>query len=114
MALQSLDIKRRSATTTPPPTARQEVIGGGVAKLIDTTKCIGCKACQVACMEWNDLRDEIGSNVGVYDNPADLTDQSWTIMRFAEYENTARSEEHTSELQSLMRISYAVFCLKKT
>src|SRR3546814_1643284 len=27
--------------------------------------------------------------------------------------NTVRSEEHTSELQSLMRISYAVFCLKK-
>src|SRR3546814_5080554 len=30
-----------------------------------------------------------------------------------ELENTRRSEEHTSELQSLMRISYAVFCLKK-
>src|SRR3546814_7950821 len=29
------------------------------------------------------------------------------------YCNTHRSEEHTSELQSLMRISYAVFCLKK-
>src|SRR3546814_7740635 len=28
-------------------------------------------------------------------------------------ERTGRSEEHTSELQSLMRISYAVFCLKK-
>src|SRR3546814_2141726 len=28
-------------------------------------------------------------------------------------ESQARSEEHTSELQSLMRISYAVFCLKK-
>src|SRR3546814_4993397 len=28
-------------------------------------------------------------------------------------ENLDRSEEHTSELQSLMRISYAVFCLKK-
>src|SRR3546814_1289441 len=27
--------------------------------------------------------------------------------------NSSRSEEHTSELQSLMRISYAVFCLKK-
>ena len=26
-----------------------------VAKLIDTTTCIGCKACEVACMEWNDL-----------------------------------------------------------
>src|SRR3546814_2310859 len=32
-----------------------------------------------------------------------------TIARFVEI----RSEEHTSELQSLMRISYAVFCLKK-
>src|SRR3546814_3620289 len=30
-----------------------------------------------------------------------------------EWKNQARSEEHTSELQSLMRISYAVFCLKK-
>src|SRR3546814_8971796 len=30
-----------------------------------------------------------------------------------EAENLHRSEEHTSELQSLMRISYAVFCLKK-
>src|SRR3546814_7437944 len=33
-----------------------------------------------------------------------------TGKKFAEY---YRSEEHTSELQSLMRISYAVFCLKK-
>src|SRR3546814_1353450 len=31
-----------------------------------------------------------------------------------EWTGTMRSEEHTSELQSLMRISYAVFCLKKT
>src|SRR3546814_2395272 len=30
-----------------------------------------------------------------------------------DYSRGARSEEHTSELQSLMRISYAVFCLKK-
>src|SRR3546814_8308456 len=32
----------------------------------------------------------------------------------ADLEAAGRSEEHTSELQSLMRISYAVFCLKKT
>src|SRR5438270_652428 len=86
MPLQSLDIVRRSATTLPPPGVR-DAATGRVAKLIDTTKCIGCKACQVACMEWNDLRDEIGTNVGVYDNPPDLTDKSWTVMRFAEYEN---------------------------
>src|SRR3546814_2659618 len=30
-----------------------------------------------------------------------------------DFETTERSEEHTSELQSLMRITYAVFCLKK-
>ena len=87
MALQSLDIKRRSATTTPMPSERDALVGGGVAKLIDTTKCIGCKACQVACMEWNDVRDEIGFNHGVYDNPMDLTENSWTVMRFSEYEN---------------------------
>jgi formate dehydrogenase iron-sulfur subunit len=33
-----------------------------VAKLIDVSTCIGCKACQVACMQWNDLRDEVGTN----------------------------------------------------
>src|SRR3546814_8710659 len=35
------------------------------------------------------------------------------IEKIAQAETQARSEEHTSELQSLMRISYAVFCLKK-
>src|SRR3546814_5351118 len=34
-------------------------------------------------------------------------------MRFSNFHVAGRSEEHTSELQSLMRISYAVFCLKK-
>src|SRR3546814_7562805 len=33
--------------------------------------------------------------------------------RIEHVRNSGRSEEHTSELQSLMRISYAVFCLKK-
>src|SRR3546814_1853518 len=35
------------------------------------------------------------------------------VIRHPEKGSVARSEEHTSELQSLMRISYAVFCLKK-
>src|SRR3546814_1930146 len=42
--------------------------------------------------------------------------QQTTIRKLAALVNTPvdkRSEEHTSELQSLMRISYAVFCLKK-
>src|SRR3546814_6564843 len=35
------------------------------------------------------------------------------VHQSAKGQQTLRSEEHTSELQSLMRISYAVFCLKK-
>src|SRR3546814_7705205 len=38
---------------------------------------------------------------------------SWRSKAKVIYRCTPRSEEHTSELQSLMRISYAVFCLKK-
>ena len=105
MALQSLDIVRRSATTTPSPSVR-EPVAGAVAKLIDTTKCIGCKACQVACMEWNDLRDEVGACAGDYQNPADLTDQSWTLMRFAEYENPQRN----GELEWLIRKDGCMHC----
>jgi formate dehydrogenase iron-sulfur subunit len=83
MALQSLDIQRRSATTTPSPGQRKTT---EVAKLIDVSKCIGCKACQSACQEWNDLREEVGINEGSYQNPHDLTANSWTLMRFAETE----------------------------
>ncbi|MEI7445913.1 MAG: formate dehydrogenase subunit beta [Burkholderiales bacterium] len=80
-SLQSLDIARRSATTTPSPSVRKTP---EVAKLIDVSSCIGCKACQVACMQWNDLRDDVGTNAGTYDNPNDLTPASWTVMRFSE------------------------------
>src|SRR3546814_3775206 len=40
-------------------------------------------------------------------------DRVRSIILNVRRENRGRSEEHTSELQSLMRISYAVFCLKK-
>ncbi|HEU4665485.1 MAG TPA: formate dehydrogenase subunit beta [Dokdonella sp.] len=103
MALQSLDIVRRSATTTPSPQARGAHTGE-VAKLIDVTKCIGCKACQVACMEWNDLRDEIGSCTGHYDNPADLSEHSWTLMRFTEHETAA------GDLEWLIRKDGCMHC----
>ncbi|HEX2886879.1 formate dehydrogenase subunit beta [Vineibacter terrae] len=87
--LQSLDIRRRSATTTTPPSQRETV---PIAKLIDVSRCIGCKACQSACLEWNDLREEIGVNVGVYDNPHDLTENTWTLMRFTEIDVDGRFE----------------------
>src|SRR3546814_6473674 len=55
---------------------------------------------------------EIG-DLSRFDSPREL--MGWLGIVPSEYSSGARrSEEHTSELQSLMRISYAVFCLKKT
>lgn len=101
MALQSLDIKRMSATTTRTPQVRETV---EVAKLIDVSACIGCKACQAACMEWNDIREEVGVNSGVYDNPADLTANQWTVMRFSEI------ERDDGELEWLIRKDGCMHC----
>jgi formate dehydrogenase iron-sulfur subunit len=88
--LQSLDIRRRSASTDVSPSIRE---APEIAKLIDVSKCIGCKACQAACMEWNDLRPEMEGFRGVYDNPADLGPASWTVMRFTERETEAGNLE---------------------
>src|SRR3546814_3282989 len=49
---------------------------------------------------------------------SNVVDSQWTtaspsLSRYNGYAAVERSEEHTSELQSLMRNSYAVFCLKK-
>jgi formate dehydrogenase iron-sulfur subunit len=83
--LQSQDYVRVSASTLTPPSIRHHE--QEVAKLIDVSRCIGCKACQAACMEWNDLRVEVGHFVGSYDNPRDLDPSTWTLMRFTEWED---------------------------
>src|SRR3546814_1061568 len=53
----------------------------------------------------------IGVNAGSLEK--DLLEKYGEPCPEALVESALRSEEHTSELQSLMRISYAVFCLKK-
>jgi formate dehydrogenase iron-sulfur subunit len=99
--LSDKDVIRRSASTVVPPAQRQTE----VAKLIDVSKCIGCKACQTACLEWNDLTEEVGVNVGVYDNPHDLTPNSWTLMRYTEWENP-----QTGNLEWLIRKDGCMHC----
>ena len=83
--LQSQDFIRISASTLTPPSVRNHEVE--VAKLIDVSRCIGCKACQAACMEWNNVRTDIGCFEGSYDNPADLDPGTWTLMRFTEWDN---------------------------
>jgi formate dehydrogenase iron-sulfur subunit len=51
----------------------------------DTTVCIGCKACQVACKEWNHVPDAIGELTGTsYDNTMQLDSENWRHVAFVE------------------------------
>jgi formate dehydrogenase iron-sulfur subunit len=51
----------------------------------DTTVCIGCKACEVACKQWNQLpADGFGFTGNSYDNTGDLSASSWRHVKFIE------------------------------
>src|SRR3546814_3651661 len=60
---------------------------------------------------WEDMAEQLPSAVAVLGNKFLVS--SFIAVAPATSNQKLRSEEHTSELQSLMRISYAVFCLKK-
>lgn len=54
--------------------------------LVDLTRCIGCRACMVACKQWNDLPAEktaFFAGPG-YQNPRDLSGDTYTLVRFHE------------------------------
>jgi formate dehydrogenase beta subunit len=53
-------------------------------QLIDTSKCTGCRGCQVACKQWNQLPARQTTNDGSYQNPPDLQANTWTLVRFRE------------------------------
>jgi len=60
------------------------------AMLIDVTKCMGCRGCQVACKEWNDLPAETTACLGCYDNPENLSPITWNRVEFYEYEQNGQ------------------------
>lgn len=60
------------------------------AVLVDLVRCMGCRACQVACKAWNDNPGEVTLCLGCYDNPPDLSADTWSIMRFNELEEGGR------------------------
>ncbi len=107
----TLEIVRISATSAPAPGVRRQPI---VAKLIDTSTCIGCKACEVACQEWNDLPPEPTSRNGA--EPFWPTEQRGTYQTLpattAGFWNLIRFNEHESEngLHWLMRKDQCMHC----
>ena len=84
MAAPGLELRRSSA----------QLRGGGsglrslptVAKYIDTSTCIGCKACEVACQEWNDLPSVPTRQDGSYQTLPSLHARYWNLIVFNEAE----------------------------
>ena len=56
----------------------------GKSILVDTSKCTACRGCQVACKQWNRLPGTKTRNVGSYQNPQDVSADTWKLVRFAE------------------------------
>src|SRR5437899_9143262 len=65
----------------PKPAQQQEEMGF----FTDTTLCIGCKACEVACKQWNQLpADGFHWTGNSYDNTGELSATSWRHVKFIE------------------------------
>jgi len=62
--------------------------------LIDMTKCTGCRACQVACKQWNQLEaeeTEFFSGEG-YQNPPAMSEYTFTRIKFFDYQRNGHNE----------------------
>ena len=65
-------------------------MANGKSMLFDTTKCFACRSCQVACKQWNELPAEpvVPTNRGTYENPPDLSVNTWVKIHFKEDERS--------------------------
>jgi formate dehydrogenase beta subunit len=101
MAGNTLELRAISASTSPSPGIRKAET---VCKMVDTSTCIGCKACEVACQEWNDLPPETTVQFGTYQTMPDMTPNFWNLIRFNEMEVQGGS------LHWLMRKDQCMHC----
>ncbi len=53
--------------------------------LIDTSKCMGCRGCQAACKQWNQLPAEATTFTGSYENPPNFSHNTWLRVAFREH-----------------------------
>jgi formate dehydrogenase iron-sulfur subunit len=84
MSVQNLEIARSSASVWGSGSSLRTL--PAVSKLIDTSTCIGCKACEVACQEWNDLGIVKTQFDGSYQTLPTLDAAFWNLIRFDEHE----------------------------
>ncbi|MGO9064616.1 MAG: formate dehydrogenase subunit beta [Myxococcaceae bacterium] len=101
MPIQGLEILQSSASLRGQPAGLREL--PKVSKYIDTTTCIGCKACEVACQEWNDLKVVATHQVGSYQTLPTTQADFWNLIRFNE-------QEFEGGLAWLMRKDQCMHC----
>lgn len=56
----------------------------GFSILVDTSRCTACRGCQIACKQWNELPATKTKQWGSYQNPQDLSADTWKVVRFAD------------------------------
>ena len=103
MSQATLEIRRISGHPGPVPGAgvkREEQ----VCKLVDTTTCIGCKACEVACLEWNGYTFSETVFHNSYQTMPETAWNYWNLIKFNEHER----EDGT--LMLLMRKDQCMHC----
>lgn len=59
-------------------------MASGKSIMVDTSRCTACRGCQVACKQWNVLPGTKTKQTGTYQNPPDVSAETWKIVRFAE------------------------------
>ena len=68
----------------------------------DTTVCIGCKSCEVACKEWNNLpADDVGLTGHSYDNTGALSANTWRHVNFIEKKQTDPGDSNERPLRGV-------------
>lgn len=76
LAAAAASVAKPAAASVPRP-----VPADAVGLLYDTTKCIGCKACMVACREANGLEPDTSWSGGLYQAPLDLNAKTKTVIK---------------------------------
>src|SRR5690349_14091165 len=84
MAIPGLEVYQSSASMRGTGSHMRQL--PVVSKLIDTSTCIGCKACEVACQEWNDLPNAKTVQDGSYQTLPTMTADFWNLIKFQEAE----------------------------
>ncbi|GAW29178.1 Ig-like domain-containing protein [Carboxydocella sp. ULO1] len=72
-----------------------------MGKFIDLSKCLGCRGCQTACKQWNNLPAEIEGFSGSYQTHRDTLPRTYTIVKMKEIEENGKLEWHFRKHQCL-------------